>query len=592
MRSTLLQPSLSPLPRRKVLAAAAFFLLAFALRLATLHSAFHPDDSPETILAGALGGIQHPPSYPLYTLLERLACLTLPGGPAFQSNLLAALLSSLSALVLVFLALVLASGLPLQAPGASWSHRLWILALAAGALTQPQLWFQGLSAKGGIYGLNLLLTLACLGLFWAAREGTSDRLLRWAALLAGLGLADHYMSFILFLPALLAWSWQARPSLKGQARLALWTLPGLSLYLYLPLRALHQPFLNWGDPETWSRFWQTLLRSQYSTGESARQFSKTIELSRYFFSLIPAELTWIGLGLGLVGIGAAWRHPQAKLRPLILCLALHLLLVLNYNNPPLPWVINAFFVPDFALIWLLAFVGAESLYPRWQSWHAQGATVFAAAALLGLLALAPLRYRHNDYSQDFLLYDYNRDLMQGMAPHSALLASGGNDAFGLWYLQGVESRRRDLVVIDVPLLGDWYMEQLRLQLPEWNPAWRSHDDVVQGFLAAPQRPLYYSSHNPGNRGIPLGLVCLVPSPGQSLQLSAAGLLGRFQTLRLRWAADTQTPWDGNREELTEYYPLAAQALLGFAQQQGVAPLIPLASSWKQALSVAREGQRR
>ena len=57
----MLQPTIRPLPRPKVLALAALFLLAWALRLATLHSTLHPDDSPETVLAGATGGIQHPP---------------------------------------------------------------------------------------------------------------------------------------------------------------------------------------------------------------------------------------------------------------------------------------------------------------------------------------------------------------------------------------------------------------------------------------------------------------------------------------------------------------------------------------------------
>jgi hypothetical protein len=275
----------------------------------------------------------------------------------------------------------------------------------------------------------------------------------------------------------------------------------------------------------------------------------------------------------------------------LLCFALHLVLVLQYNNPPLPWVINAFFVPDFVLLWLFAFIGAETLYPRFQTWHPRGAFALALASFLAVLALIPSRYRHNDYSRDFLLYDYSRDIQQGLAPNSALLASGGNDAFGLWYLQGIEGRRLDLKLVDVPLLGTWYLDQLRRELPEMDPAWTTRDQVVQGLLAAPKRPLYYTSHNPGDRGIPLGLVTLIPSAGQSLPLSVEGLTARLKIMRLRWAADDWTPWDGNREELTEYYQLAALSMQSFGERQGIAPLAQTAGAWVQALKGAREGQR-
>ncbi len=257
MGSILLQPTIRSPLRPRILAGAGLFLLAWALRLRGLHATFHPDDSPETILAGALGGIQHPPGYPLYSLLTRVAHLSLPGSAGYQTSLLAALLSSLSSVLLVWLA---CSWVPNLGGARGWSSRLGFLALVAGALSLPSLWFQGLSAKGGIYGLNLAVSLACLGLFRSASRRPNVKALRLGALLAGLGLADHYMSFVLFLPTLAWWSWQAQPNLRSQGKLALWLLPGVSLYLYLPLRALQHPFLNWGDPETPLAFWRRPAR--------------------------------------------------------------------------------------------------------------------------------------------------------------------------------------------------------------------------------------------------------------------------------------------------------------------------------------------
>lgn len=41
---------------------------------------------------------------------------------------------------------------------------------------------------------------------------------------------------------------------------------GLSIYLYLPVRASMNPVLNWGNPSTWEGFWNHVTRKLYSSG--------------------------------------------------------------------------------------------------------------------------------------------------------------------------------------------------------------------------------------------------------------------------------------------------------------------------------------
>lgn len=521
---------------------ALLFLGVWGLRLATLHPAFHPDDSPEITAAMSGLGIAHPPGYPLPTLLGRLASLGLPGAPAFATNALAALGSALA----VVLALCL-----LRPRGP------WLLVAALGLATLPQLWFQGQSSKGGLYTLNICLTLGA----WLAMQSPRRLALGW--LLIGLGLANHYMSLALFLPGLAYLSWTARPGLKAQAKLWAFAIPGLALYLYLPIRASFEPAMNWGDPQTWDRFWDVILRRMYAGAESGQDLDNALHLGRHFLSLWSGQWHWVGLALLGLGIAPLWKQQ----RVLLLTLALHLGVVLAYNHPPkhAPWVINAFFLPTFVLGAALLLQGAQ----RAQAWLPQNAAPWLPWALAALfVGLTPQRFARNDYSQDHLLRDYAKDL--GLIPvrHGILLAAGGNDAFPVWYQQQLLGQRRDLLLIDVPLIGDWYLEQL----PGLNPLWKTKDEVVQGLLAAPPRPLYYSSHNPGDRGIPLGLVSLVPAPGQALALSAQGLLDPWKAVRLRWVADGRTPIDGNREELLAYYPDSAAALKRFGAAQNALPL--------------------
>jgi hypothetical protein len=472
--------------------------------------------------------------------------------------------------------LLLARSLDLGQP----QDRLWLAIAAVGLATLPQLWFQGLSSKGGFYTLNLCLTL---GAILALQDG---RHLALGWLLVGLGLANHYMSLALFLPTLLWWSWKARPQWRAQLRLSAWLLPGLALYLYLPIRSAFDPAMDWGDPQTWSRFWDVLRRRMYSGAERGQSLDNALHLGRHFVALWDAQWHRASLGLLLLGLAPLWRL-GLRWRPLLLALGLHLAVVLAYNNPPrhAPWVINAFFLPTFVLGALPLLHGARRL----QGWLPKPWDRVWPGLLLGLfLALYPTRLRQNDHSQDLLLYDYAHDLIASPASGAALLAAGGNDAFPVWYLQQLHGRRPDLTLLDVPLISDWYLEQLRPRLPELGTDWRRRDALVQALLDAPRRPLYYSSHNPGDRGIPLGMLSLVPVPGQALSLSAQGLLDPWRAVRLRWVADTRTPLDGNREELLGYYPASAAALTAFATRQGVAPLAQAASALEQRLRRASQ----
>ena len=69
---------------------AIVFLICLKAYLGTLNPVFRADDSPETITAALTLGIQHPPGYPLHTIVGRLFTLPAIGSPAFRVNLMAA----------------------------------------------------------------------------------------------------------------------------------------------------------------------------------------------------------------------------------------------------------------------------------------------------------------------------------------------------------------------------------------------------------------------------------------------------------------------------------------------------------------------
>jgi hypothetical protein len=175
--------------RPRTLIPYALFLAAFTASLAGLNPTFYVDDSAETVTAGILMGVPHPPGYPFYTMLTRLFCLLPVSHFPFRGSLVSALLAaSVVALLYRFLTSIWKVGAPL----AGALSLLWI----AGATTYPA----SLSAKGGIYHLTALFLG---GILFAILK----RRFLLAAFLLGLGLGNHWMSMMAYAPGFLLLGW-------------------------------------------------------------------------------------------------------------------------------------------------------------------------------------------------------------------------------------------------------------------------------------------------------------------------------------------------------------------------------------------------
>lgn len=127
-----------------------------------------------------------------------------------------------------------------------------------------ELWAQSVVAE--VYTLNLFFTglLIYQLLRWQKTDQTRH-LVRLAALF-GLGLGNHHTLLFVGVVALLWVIWQKRRVvLEGR----LWVATAgaffleLSIYLYVPLRAAADPYLNWGNPQTPQAFLAHFTRWQY-----------------------------------------------------------------------------------------------------------------------------------------------------------------------------------------------------------------------------------------------------------------------------------------------------------------------------------------
>jgi hypothetical protein len=273
----------------------------------------------------------------------------------------------------------------------------------------------------------------------------------------------HHATVLMTLPAALYLAWiRRRPSAKVLFLAAAAGLAGLSVYLYLPLRAAQHPILNWGDPETLERFWWHISGQQYRSivaGGAPRGYGVRVQI---LAELVWRQLTPVGLVVALVGPIVLFR----RYRDLfwftlgIVGCDVAFVIVTDLGGPD----IAGYYLPAFlAMSWCFA-VGAQELAGRLgglnRNWVV--ALVFAVALLP-----AVVNFSSNNRHQDRIAPLYVENSLRGVPPGSLVLSRDWNFTapwLALRYAQGWDP---GVAVIDTSFLRQsWYLPMIERQYPD------------------------------------------------------------------------------------------------------------------------------
>ena len=370
-------------------------------------------------------------------------------------------------------------------------------------------WEKALGAKGNIY---LLENLLLMGLVRCVMEQEIRKSLdqRWVILaffLFGAGLAHHWQTQVLFLPLLILLFLRisnreaalAFPPSKSLLLALAVGLVGVSPLLYLPLRAHLYPVLNIGSPDTFANLLASLSRKYYFNREAGlllaffqtlggslpwSSFGKVVRLTldvqgSHILSHLRNDLKGPGLLLALGGLLFWWRSSEKKI---FLSILLPLLLVLLsiYALPTdshTTWHLDNFLLPANWLVALLASVGmAALLSSKWVARVASGRLKTYLLLAFCSLPLQSLLFNFQKITEEkqVVRYDYGVNLLKSLPSRSVFFAEGDEDYFPLYYLQNVEKKRADVIMIPAFILfEDWGVENIRRQYPDlglWDPA--------------------------------------------------------------------------------------------------------------------------
>lgn len=533
-------------------------LIAAALYARTLAPTVGAGDSGELILAARGLGIPHPPGYPLWLLLARLAAAIPVGALALRVNAVSALTTA----VAVGLFWILGRGAGLKTAALTLATLLFA--------TAAIVW--GSAVEAEVYGLA---TAAFLGLsLLALRARRARATVRDEAIFFfAAGLATIVHQTLLF-PALVFAAWVLGRRAMGPARLArgfAWAVAGASVTMLLPVRSAAGPAFAWTQVDGLRGIADYITRRTYGgIAQNSFRLDRAADEITGMGALVISSLSWFGAALAAVGFILGRRRPLLTLliAALSIPVALVSLLVFTPDAEHLAQV-APFLAPLVAAAALFAGSGVQAMARR----AARPWRPLLPAALLGAaVLLVPGRYAASDRSGYHLAERYGRDLLAQAPPHGTLVLDGDNETFLAAYAARESGARTDVRLTHRRgwIFGD--PNGLRtIPRSEWTGAAHAEElsqiqkggkflcysippaDLLESGVRFRQRGLLYVAGSPGEERAPWTLPTRWPR--------SSGLLGghpeRYDYVTRKMAitySDAAARWLWSRGRLRESLP--------------------------------------
>lgn len=477
----------------KLLYSIAVFVITFVVYALTAAPGVTFTDSGELAAVCTTLGVAHQTGYPLFVLLGHLwTLLPLPFSAIYSLNLMAAFFTAMSALVFMHLCFLLLDFVSShkymksviqdakKRKHVSYSMRkikpliesnyitllAFIVALVYGF--SQTVWAQANYIE--VYSLHLLLLNTILYTFIKGifSDEKPEKYFFLSAFLLGLSLTNHG-STIYILPGILFFFFKRPGELftfsKERFKLLLWLFipffTGLSLYLYLPIVSATSPEFDMGGvSRSIGKLFYHIRGGQYSVfmfeGENLWK-----HVAR-FFTLIPYQLAWIGIIPAIVGLHRLFTASRSLFLFLLINILVSGFMAVNYGIHD----IDSYFLTAYIALILITAVGIYELLENTN--NKDRVRFIVPAHLLLPLALIFMNLKENDRSDDYLVSEYTKILVDNVEKNGIIISQKWDwFASAFWYMQRVEGYRPDIVLIEKEFLRrTWYPDMLRKWYPD------------------------------------------------------------------------------------------------------------------------------
>ncbi|MHB1049520.1 MAG: protein O-mannosyl-transferase family [Bacteroidota bacterium] len=442
------------------LCAGTVWILSMAVYFMTLSPSVGFIDSGELAAVGTTLGIAHPTGYPLFTVIARFwSMLPVAGEEIVRLNIMSAFFTS-GAMVLFFFVMLelLEPKSRNRTPMQSVSSATASLFLA---LSQT-VWRQGITTE--VYSLHLLLLTAAVLFFLIALRTDENRWWIFFSFVLGLSFTNH-MTTMLLAPAVMFLYFRrcgiVREAFVRAMYLALPFAAGLSVYLFLPVRASSHPLFNWGNPQTAETFLSHVSGKQFQVWMFSSTETARTQLE-YFFDRLPAEFFYLPLIAALIGIVVLFVADREKFFFVALLAVTCVAYAINYDIHD----IDAYFLLAYVAVMIFAGFGMNKIFQSFSAGRLRFVPYLLSVGLVSIQAYG--NWKSVDQSRNYYVEDYTTAILRHLPPN-AIILSYQWDYFisASYYYQHVRSIRPDVRVLDKELFRrSWYFPQLERMYPE------------------------------------------------------------------------------------------------------------------------------
>ncbi|MDX8396424.1 MAG: DUF2723 domain-containing protein [Mariprofundaceae bacterium] len=254
-------------------------------------------DGPEFVTSAWGLGVSHPAGFPLYQSVAWFIQQIPMGDIVLRNHFFSALFSLIAALILFEAALTFAKIIDPRK-----NHSLIIPHIAGGIsicwlLMPSQLENAVQSEAYSLFALFTFLVCNLLFRFMLTREAKYYII---AAFLAGLGSGNHIMLGVMIFPLIIVLGVYTHLTtcIKTATSGMIAGFWGLFIYLYLPIRSFQEPSFDWGNPETWQRFWNLVTDKK----DSGNHFASISSGDESFFSPLITHASVMQEWFGIIGL--------------------------------------------------------------------------------------------------------------------------------------------------------------------------------------------------------------------------------------------------------------------------------------------------
>ncbi|MCX7770126.1 MAG: DUF2723 domain-containing protein [Proteobacteria bacterium] len=409
-----------------------FFLFISLLLIFFVYPLEPFSDGTDFLMGGFFLGLPHPPSYPAFTQIVHLTKYLPFSNLAFRVNLFTGITAFL--FLLIFYKNLKGEFLEKFAS-------IFIILFST-------TFFEN-SINGELYILNLLLIF--LMIFFSDKQDI--RFLYLNSFLFGVAFGVHqtviFAGIYIFIKYLLE---KREITIVNILTCFFFFILGLSVYLYLPLRAIKEPLWNWGNPKSLMLFLNSIFRHDFQTSGIIRDwntlFQQLITFNPlYEFGVINGLIILMGFIVGL------YYYRKNFIKYSIFILIFYIGFVIIAGNDPLSFeermkTYGVFYLPAYVMLVFLFNILVAGLN-------------YKTKKLIVLLSLIGVSYnfftniaKELTYKKMVFPHDYGR-MSLAMLPRnvSTLIVLGGEKDFPIIYQQKICKFREDINIIQLNFLG-------------------------------------------------------------------------------------------------------------------------------------------